>query len=120
MKKKNPNMYRASQLDCQICPLKSKCCPKAPHRKIERNPFEPARELARALSKTVRYRQSRRDRKKVEVLFAHMKRILRVDRLRLRGRTGAREFLLTAIAQNLRRVAITFQSRLTEAVPAPA
>jgi hypothetical protein len=84
MKKKNPNMYRASQLDCQVCPLKSKCCPKALHRKIERNPFEPAREVARALSRTARYRQSRRDRKKVEVLFAHMKRILRMDRLRLR------------------------------------
>jgi hypothetical protein len=120
MKKKNPNMYRTSQLDCQICPLKSKCCPKAPHRKIERNPFEPAREVARAISRTVQYRQSRRERKKVEVLFAHMKRILRVDWLRLRGRTGARdEFLLTAIAQNLRRLAITFQWRPTETVPAP-
>jgi hypothetical protein len=115
MKRRNPNMYRASQLDCQSCPLKSKCCPNAPHRKIERNPFEPAREVARKLSKTRRYRQSRNDRKKVEVLFAHMKRILRVDRLRLRGRSGARdEFLLTAIAQNLRRLAITFKSRSFE------
>jgi transposase len=121
MKKKNPHMYRASQLDCQVCPLKLRCCPNTPHRRIERNPFEPAREVARTLGKTLRYRQSRNDRKKVEVLFAHMKRILRVDRLRLRGRTGAHdEFLLTAIAQNLRRLAITFQSRLTEAVPAPA
>jgi transposase len=121
MKKRNPNMYRASQLDCQICPLKSKCCPKTPHRRIERNPFEPAREVARALGKTLRYRQSRNDRKKVEVLFAHMKRILRVDRLRLRGRSGAHdEFLLTAIAQNLRRLAIRFPPRPTEAVPVPA
>jgi hypothetical protein len=55
------------------------------------------------------------------MLFAHMKPILRVDRLRLRGRSGAKdEFLLTAIAQNLRRLAIMFPSRLTEAVPAPA
>jgi len=30
------------------------------------------------------------------------------------------EFLLTAIAQNLRRLALTFPSRLTEAIPAPA
>jgi transposase len=121
MKRRNPNMYRASQLDCQSCPLKLKCCPKAPHRKIERNPFEPARELARALQQTARYQQSRRDRKKVEMLFAHMKRILRVDRLRLRGRSGAKdEFLLTAIAQNLRRLALTFSSRLTEPIPAPA
>lgn len=42
------------------------------------------------------------------MLFAHMKRILRVNRLRLRARTGAREeFLLTAIAQNLRRLALS-------------
>jgi len=121
MKKKNPYNYRASQFDCQACPLKSKCCPNTPNRRISRNPFEPARDVARKLGKTARYQQSRNDRKKVEVLFAHMKRILRVDRLRLRGRTGAKdEFLLTAIAQNLRRLAITFRSRLTEAVPAPA
>jgi len=121
MKKKNPYNYRASQFDCQVCPLKSKCCPNMPNRRISRNPFAPARDVARKLGKTARYQQSRNDRKKVEVLFAHMKRILRVDRLRLRGPTGARdEFLLTAIAQNLRRLAITFQSRLTEAVPAPA
>ena len=38
--------------------------------------------------------------------FAHMKRILRLDRLRLRGLSGARdEVLLTATAQNLRRLA---------------
>ncbi len=47
-----------------------------------------------------------RDRKKVEMLFAHLKRILRLDRLRLRGPNGAHdEFLLAAIAQNLRRMA---------------
>jgi Transposase DDE domain len=95
--------------------------PRTPHRRIERNPFEPAREVARKLGKTRRYRQSRNDRKKVEVLFAHMKRILRVDRLRLRGRSGAHdEFLLTAIAQNLRRLAITFNSRSMEPVRALA
>jgi hypothetical protein len=37
--------------------------------------------------------------------FAHMKRILRLDRLRLRGLNGVRdEVLLTATAQNLRRL----------------
>ena len=47
-----------------------------------------------------------RERKKVEVRFAHMKRILKLDRLRLRGLSGARdEVLLTATAQNLRRLA---------------
>jgi transposase len=45
-------------------------------------------------------------RKKVEMLFAHLKRIIRLARLRLRGPNGARdEFLLAATAQNLRRLA---------------
>ena len=38
--------------------------------------------------------------------FAHLKRILKIDRLRLRRPTGARdEFLLAATAQNLRKLA---------------
>jgi hypothetical protein len=50
--------------------------------------------------------QSRRERKKVEMRFAHMQRILRLDRLRLRGLSGVRdEVPLTATAQNLRRLA---------------
>ena len=45
-------------------------------------------------------------RKKVEMLFAHLKRILKLDRLRLRGPNGAHdEFLLAATAQNLRKLA---------------
>jgi hypothetical protein len=55
---------------------------------------------------TPQYQQSRCERKKVEMLFAHLKRILTLDRLRLRGPTGAHdEFLLAATAQNLRRLA---------------
>ena len=49
---------------------------------------------------------SRRERKKVEMLFAHLKRILKLDRLRLRGPCGARdEFLLAATVHNLRKMA---------------
>ena len=52
------------------------------------------------------FEQSRRERKKVEMLCAHLKRILRLDRLRLRGPRGAgTEFLLAATAQNLRKFA---------------
>ena len=40
------------------------------------------------------------------MLFAHLKRILRLERLRLRGPNGARdEFLLAATAQNLCKMA---------------
>ena len=67
---------------------------------------EDARDVARALPKTEAFEQSRRDRKRAEMLFAHLKRILRLGRLRLRGPCGAQdEFTLAAIAQNLRRLA---------------
>ena len=113
-------LYRSRQSDCATCPLKSRCCPHTPVRKIMRSVHEAARDVAREIGTTARYRQSRRDRKKVEVLFAHMKRILKLDRLRLRGRSGARdEFLLAAIAQNLRRLAITFGSGPPQTVPMP-
>ena len=42
----------------------------------------------------------------VEMLFAHLKRILHLDRLRLPEPCGAHhEFLLAATAQNLRKLA---------------
>jgi len=99
-------IYRASQSDCANCPMKAHCCPNTPRRKIARSVHESARDVARDIAKTDAYKQSRKDRKKVEMLFAHLKRILRLDRLRLRGPNGAHdEFLLAAIAQNLRRMA---------------
>ena len=99
-------IYRSSQRTCADCPLKPRCCPNTPMRKIARSLYEQSRAVARQLADTAAYRQSRKDRKKVEVLFAHLKRILKLDRLRLRGRRGARdEFLLAATAQNLRRMA---------------
>jgi hypothetical protein len=99
-------IYRASQSDCMGCPSKERCCPNTPYRKIARSVHENARDVARSISKTAEYQQSRRDRKKVEMLFAHLKRILKLDRLRLRGLSGAQdEFLMAATAQNLRRIA---------------
>ena len=99
-------LYRASKRDCQNCALKPRCCPNTPARKIPRHHHEDARDVARALYDTPAFEQSRRDRKKVEMLFAHLKRILRLGRLRLRGPCGARdEFLLAATAQNLRKLA---------------
>ncbi|HYM47661.1 MAG TPA: IS1182 family transposase, partial [Burkholderiaceae bacterium] len=113
--------YRASTYDCQACPLKPKCCPNTPSRKIARSIHESARDVARDLAKTDRYRQARRNRKKVEILFAHLKRVLKLDRLRLRGRSGASdEFLLAAIAQNLRRMAKRLASAITAAAPMAA
>lgn len=102
----NTYRYLASTYDCKSCPLKRQCCPNTPQRKIPRNINEDARDVAREIYDTPAYEQSRRDRKKVEMLFAHLKRILKLGRLRLRGPSGAQdEFLLAATAQNLRKLA---------------
>ncbi len=99
-------LYRASKLDCDTCPLKPRCCPKEPARKIPRNIHENARDITRSFAGTESFEQSRRERKKIEMRFAHLKRILRLGRLRLRGPRGAQdEFTLAAIAQDLRRLA---------------
>jgi transposase len=98
--------YRAKTRDCRSCRLKAHCCPKVPWRRIQRSIYEEARDVARALAKTEAFERSRRDRKRVEMLFAHLKRIFRLGRLRLRGPCGAQfEFTMAAIAQNLRRLA---------------
>jgi transposase len=100
--KDGTRLYRA----CDGCALKLRCCPNTPARKIPRDIDEDARDVARALATTPAYDRSRHRRKKVEMLFAHLKRILRLGRLRLRGPCGARdEFLLAATAQNLRKLA---------------
>jgi transposase len=99
-------IYRASQHDCGSCSRKTKCCPNTTHRKIARSIHEGARDVARKIAQTDAFKQSGRQRKKVEMLFAHLKRILKLDRLRLRGLAGAQdEFILAATAQNLRRMA---------------
>ncbi len=98
--------YRAKTSDCSVCALKPICCPKETLRKVPRSIYEAARDRARAIALTDEYQVSRDERKKVEMLFAHLKSILKLDRLRLRGPTGANdEFLLAATAQNLRKMA---------------
>src|SRR5205085_6438902 len=62
--------YRARTRDCRSCLLKAQCCPKAPLRRLERSLYEEARDVARALAKTEAFERSRRDRKRVEMLFA--------------------------------------------------
>jgi len=80
--------------------------PNMPARKVTRSIHEGARGMVRDIATSDAYLVSRRQRKKVEMLFAHLKRILKLDRLRLRGPNGARdEFHLAAAAQNLRKMA---------------
>jgi len=99
-------IYRSSQHDCKHCGRKPNCCPNTQSRKIARSIYEDSRDVARSINQTTEYLQSRKDRKKVEILFAHLKRIMKLDRLRLRGLTGARdEFVIAAMVQNLKKLA---------------
>ncbi len=105
--------YRAAKSDCDGCALKAQCCPNTPARKITRSIHEGARDLARDIAKTDAFVASRHARRKVEMLFAHLKKIVGLTRLRLRGPNGAKdEFTLAATAQNLRKMA--------KLLPAPA
>jgi transposase len=114
-------IYRSSEHDCAGCSMKARCCPNSTTRKIARSIHESARDVARAIAQTDAYKQSRKDRKKVEMLFAHLKRILKLDKLRLRGLSSAQdEFLLAATAQNLRRMAKWLTARAPEADLVPA
>jgi hypothetical protein len=71
-------IYRSSQPDCAGCSMKDRCCPNTPFRKITRSVYEAAREEAKRIGTTPPYKQSRRERKKVEMLLAHLKRILKL------------------------------------------
>jgi transposase len=103
--------YVASTYDCGACPMKKKCCPKAPARRVPRHQHEDARDVARSLVGTPEFEQSWDDRKKVEMRFAHLKTHHRFERMRLRGLSGARdEFHLAAIVQNLKTMAMRISS----------
>ena len=98
--------YYASKTHCSTCALKKRCTPNKDARIVSRHIHEAARDKAREIAKTDAYAEASRRRKKVEMLFAHLKKIMRLDRLRLRGPNGAKdEFLLAATAQNLRKLA---------------
>jgi transposase len=97
--------YSAETANCKTCPIR-KACTTAPARTVMRHMDEDAWQTARDLSHTEKFAISRRKRKKVEMLFAHLKRNLGFTRLRLRGLRGASdECILAATAQNLKRLA---------------
>ena len=100
-------LYRASKRDCDVCPIRAKCCTTAEARKIPRDLHEDARDIARKKMKTKAFAKSRDERKRVEMRFAHLKTHHGFERMRLRGLSGARdEFHLAAIVQNLKTLAL--------------
>src|SRR3954451_23318115 len=99
--------YRASKFDCDICALKMQCCPKMPARQVPRDVHKDARDVARRLMRTKAFLQSRDERKRVEMRFAHLKIHHGFERMRIRALSGARdEFHLAAIVQNLKTLAL--------------
>jgi hypothetical protein len=112
--------YRAKPVSCGPCALKPRCTGGLA-RMVTRNIHEDEREHVRQLAATPEFKRSARERRKVEMLFAHLKRNLGLRRLRLRGLTGAGdEFLLAATAQNLRRLARNLVAPPPAGAPAPA
>jgi hypothetical protein len=112
--------YRAKPTSCGPCALKA-CCTSGTARMVTRNVYEDEREHVRQLAGTPAFERSARERRKVEMLFAHLKRNLGLKRLRLRGPTGAGdEFLLAATAQNLKRLARSLIPSPLATAPAPA
>jgi transposase len=100
-------LYRASKRDCDVCPIRAKCCTTAQARKIPRDLHEDARDIARKKMNTKAFAKSRDERKRVEMRFAHLKTHHSFERMRLRGLSGARdEFHLAAIVQNLKTLAL--------------
>lgn len=99
--KENTIIYRAVQADCELCPLKQQCCPNTANRNIKRSVYE----SARAVNQSPEYDSFFHARKNVEMVFAHMKQNLNMERLRLSGlKSAIDEFDLTATAQNLRKL----------------
>jgi transposase len=110
--------YFASVPDCRECPMKQRCCPNMPARRIVRDVNEAARDLARRKMKTKAFLRSRDQRKRVEMRFAHLKTHHGFERMRLRGLSGARdEFHLAAIVQNLKTMALRLLGPPPEPVP---
>jgi len=98
------HIYRPTVKTCEACPIRSQCT-----RGLMRTlsvPFDDAvRQQVIALQDTPAFLRSRLLRRKVEMLFGHMKRHFRFTRLKLRGLSGAtEEFLMMATVQNLRRL----------------
>ena len=103
----NTLRYRASKFDCEVCALKMQCCPNGPAPQIPRDVHEYARDVTRRLMRTKAFLNSRDQRKRVEMRFAHLKIYHGFERMRLRGLSGARdEFLPAATVQNLKTLAL--------------
>ncbi len=98
-------VYRSRPADCAGCQLKPQCTT-ARLRAVSRLVDEDARDQVRALAKTEAYARAKQRRKRIERVFGHLKRNLKLRTLKLRGLAGAgEEFTMAAAAYNLQLLA---------------
>ena len=98
--------YRAAYQDCQQCPLKSSCVPKAPQQKFVRSAFDAAYRRAWHRQRSRPGQQMRRVRQRtVEPVFGSLLHHYGLRRMNVRGHAGAHKtMLLTAVAYNLKKL----------------
>ena len=110
--------YIGSAKRCGACFQKAQCT-SGRYKYLAIHVHEPARQRARELANTPEFAHAQRQRKKVEALFAELKNLIGLRRLRLRRLKFVREqFFLAAAAQNIERL-VRFLSRpTTPALPA--
>lgn len=111
------HVYRASPKDCGRCPVKKECT-RASYRSLSYHIYESSLEEARKLTKTPAYRISQIMRKRVEELFGEAKEYMGLRRMKFRGAVFVREqVLLTATAQNIKRMARLLSRKGPKAQP---
>ena len=109
--------YAARLTDCRDCSLKAQCT-RARYRVAHRHWDQDYLDRAQAARHTAGYRLSQRCRKRIEHLFAEAKEQMGLRRARRRGWANVTEqCLLTALAQNLKRI-VAALAKLPPAVPA--
>jgi transposase len=104
--------YIGSAKRCGACSQKPQCT-SGQYKYLAIHMHEPARQRARDLADTPAFASAQRERKKVEAMFAELKNVIGLRRLRLRRMKFVREqFFLAAAAQNLKRL-VRFLSQPT-------
>ena len=97
--------YRASRRDCRACPLKPKCSPNTPSRRITRDVHEDARDHRPQLRGNAGVRTiARRAQESRDAICAPQNPFAASSDMRLAGSRAGRsdEFHLAAIVQNLK------------------
>jgi len=96
--------YIGSAKRCGACSQKPQCT-RGQYKYLAIHMHEPARQRARDLADTPAFASAQRERKKVEAMFAELKNVIGLRRVRLRRLKFVREqFFLAAVAQNIKRL----------------